>query len=488
MANSIHSKLGKKRAKRASVGITGMSQSPVSFNYIDKKEYTVEVPFSDDMHSILNIQPHELDSISGDSIRAANMIGVVNIGRQTAVIKLKIPEWTISSDAKDVKASSSTNVQWLLKPGATLLLPGTTIVSSKTVEKQAANGKLEYGYDGGLKNYENEKPMQYNPFQTVSAGGAKHYENTVQKVDVKALSTDSEGGFLWDDKEAAGANIEFGLGDGKTGLFNHAGISGGATALPHYTPGSIGVRFFDNGYSDFGLKKQTASTESGLAKNTKYGFKLTLDGGTQQEILFTTDSVDTTWGNSGNGTGVLSKINKAIRDLAPWKGANNHKLEAPQFVLGNGDIILKLTTAKHTSYTGTYGATAIVSAAPSTAGYITCLGVGSIPANLATRFQKPLFKELHRENEMMFDDGYGNLVIGGKQVGEIDYSTGFMFFKGAPKYSTFEFVACYDGALSGTNLETVYSDTERVNMLEGLHAASTNPMRKAKLKVCAYTI
>ena len=441
MANSIHAKRGKRRTHKAKLAISGLSGSPVSFDYAEKKQYKINVPYADTPHTILDLEPTLAAAQSASTIRRANLIAVTNVGMQAAGLSIKVPDWTLGTNDGDASAGASSVVQWLLKPGTSFILPGTQAVCTSAVNDAATQGRVEYGYDGAKKDTENEKPMQYNVFHRYNATATdKFYSNDVKYVNVSALATDGLGGYMWDDKVAAGANLTFGLGDGKTGLFNHGGVLavGGAstaTTLPYYTPGSIAVRFMEQGYSPFGLNGQSSSTKSGLAVDTKYGFKITLDGGTQQEVLFQTHTSDTTWGTGVGGTGVLWKINEAINKLKPWKAGNSLHIPAPRLVIEDGDVVLKLTTAKRTGYSGTGGVTAIATAAPSTAGYADCLNVGSIPANWATNFQKPLFKELHREAEMMFDDSYGNLTIAGSKVGEIDYSTGMMFFKGAPPFS-----------------------------------------------------
>ena len=498
MAISINGKFGKKRLKKSKVSVSGLSSSPVAFDYIEKKTIKVNVPFGDALQDVLDINPRLRDTIPVGTIRNANMIAIGNTGEQAALVALKVPDWTLGTDDYDATASASTTIQWLLKPGASVVLPGVNVVCTSTATTNAANGRVEYGYDGAIKDAQDEKPLQIHPWigTTGTAGtpNTKWATNTVKNIDTKAYnSTDSEGGFNWDVKEAPVANLKFGLGDGKTGLFNHGTVTDAsgttATTYPYYTPGSVCIRFYDNSYVYFGLKGQTLGTESGLAANTKYGFTLTLDGGTAQNVLITTGT-DTTWGNGKSGGGVLYKLNHAISQLAPWKGANSHRLALPSFSISDGDIMFNLTTAKRAAYSGTYGPSVILTADYTTGGYSTLLGAGSVPSgNWSTsNWQKPLFKELSRIGEMIYDDSYGNLVLGGNKIGEVDYDTGFMFFKNGPKYASFEFTAVYGGALGGSPNADLYSDATRGNFLESIQACSTNPMREAKLEICAYTI
>ena len=67
---------------------------------------------------------------------------------------------------------------------------------------------------------------------------------------------------------------------------------------------SISINFYSAAYQEFGItnktwagKRQTPSSDTGLAANTAHRFKVTPDGGSAVNCVFTTDSADTTWGS-----------------------------------------------------------------------------------------------------------------------------------------------------------------------------------------------
>jgi hypothetical protein len=213
---------------------------------------------------------------------------------------------------------------------------------------------------------------------------------------------------------------------------------------------------------------------------------LALDGqATPNQVLFTVDKSNTKWGDGVNDNGILSKINKAINDLT-WKDKLNNPITPPKFVIRNGDIHVLLSTAKRAGVTANPTGAAWTNG--NEVGYTDIYSQGLFPASGSFTLVGPYLKELSNTGQMMFDDGYGNLVIGNKKVGEIDYNTGFMSFSGAPIYSSMEAMATYESALGGTNNTEYLGRTTRNNSLTNVAAASTNHLRPAELKITAYTI
>jgi hypothetical protein len=483
----INNGSGSTRTKKASVSLRGIGGSSMNVEYADKKVIDCKVGYYDAMTTILEIDPLLRNADDGHTIKNANLISVTNTGSQTAVVALSVPDWTLGADADDSSAGATSVMQWLLKPGASMMLPGTQAICSSAVATNAANGEIEYGYDNAAKSASDvEYPMQKHPIVFHTTGG-KVQTNTVANIQMNTKQTDWQGSYNYGDVTAAGSNLVRGLGDGNSGLFNHAGMTGGATASCHYVPGSIAVRFMDPGYAKFGLNGQTSSSKSGLAANTAYRFKFRIDAGTYNEINFTTDSTDTTWGGGVGGTSVLGIVNSKLRSAAPWKDTDGVEMPIPQFTIENGDIYLRWGSAKKTSVGG--NATALEMTAGSGAGS-EWWGVGKIPASATfeSSFQGPLLKHLNRTGEMMFDDGYGNLVLAGKKVGEVEYNSGMMSFKGAPAFSNFEYTATRASALGGSQFSDFDETTSRVNVITRISASSTNLMRDAKLKVVALTI
>ena len=486
----INNKYGSKRSRKAKVSVSGIGGSSYSFDYVDKHETVLNVPHADAGNKLFSLQPQNKTALTADQIRDANMIAISNVGLQAAVVIFKVPLWTLGTDAADAVDGSATKnyIQWLLKPGSSFLIPGIRCVATAGTTS-AANGRIEYGFDGTAKANDNERPLQLHPILIETTGG-KYQTNTVQNENLSTKSTDETGSFNYGlDEYAPSGNLVNGIGDGKTGLFNHGGLAS-ITASAHYVPGSICVRFHDPAYSVVVEKGQTPATKTGLAVSTAYSFKLVLDGGTEQEVSFTTDSKDKTWGNGIAGNGLLAKINNSLRNLAPWKDQSGKVIPTPHMSIVNGSVRLNGTTRKHngwnggtndSSFTWNTGGTGSLTDWHSVGqiGNKTALNSAVIPAKL---------KELDRTGEMMFDDSYGNLILGSKKVGEIDYNTGFISFSGAPAHSSFEYTAVYDSALGGTSYDDYVQSNVRNNYLEEIYATSTNPMREAKVKVTAFTI
>ncbi len=181
--------------------------------------------------------------------------------------------------------------------------------------------------------------------------------------------------------------------------------------------GSVAIKFYESGYQEFGLAGITPSTKTGLAVSTAYAFALTIDGGSSDDISFTTDSSDVTFGN------VIGKIQSAINDK--FTAGTNLKGKKATIAIIDGDV--RITSGSRLS-TG-----AILIAAPSSG--TTPLGVGIIPAvgvlekAVAGKLpddtlQDPVtFATKKNSNAFLLDDGMGNLS-GAGGTGTLNYETG----------------------------------------------------------------
>ena len=181
--------------------------------------------------------------------------------------------------------------------------------------------------------------------------------------------------------------------------------------------GSVAIKFYESGYQEFGLAGITPSTKTGLAVSTAYAFALTIDGGSSDDISFTTDSSDVTFGN------VIGKIQSAINDK--FTAGTNLKGKKATIAIIDGDV--RITSGSRLS-TG-----AILIAAPSSG--TTPLGVGIIPAvgvlekAVAGKLpddtlQDPVtFATKKNTNAFLLDDGMGNLS-GAGGTGTLNYETG----------------------------------------------------------------
>ena len=181
--------------------------------------------------------------------------------------------------------------------------------------------------------------------------------------------------------------------------------------------GSIAIKFYNQGFQEFGLAGITPSTKTGLAASTTYTFSLKISGGSADDVAFTTDSSDLTFGS------VISKIQSAINDK--FTAGTNLKNKKATIGIVGGDI--RITDSSRLS-TG-----AILIAAPSSGA--TPLGVGIVPAvaNLETAVAAKLpddtiydpitYASKKNTSAFLLDNGNGSL-IGAGGSGSINYETG----------------------------------------------------------------
>ena len=167
--------------------------------------------------------------------------------------------------------------------------------------------------------------------------------------------------------------------------------------------GSVAIKFYEHGYQEFGLSGINSSTKSGLAVSTTYTFSLKISGGSADDVAFTTDSSDVTFGN------IIGKIQSAINDK--FTTGTNLKNKKATIGIVNGDI--RITDSSRLS-TG-----AILMAAPSSG--TTPFGVGIVPAvgvleaPVAAKLPDDTVRDsvtyAERKNTSAFllDDGKGNL-------------------------------------------------------------------------------
>jgi len=181
--------------------------------------------------------------------------------------------------------------------------------------------------------------------------------------------------------------------------------------------GSVAIKFYNQGFQEFGLAGITSSTKTGLAASTTYAFALTIDAGSSDDVSFTTDSSDLTFGN------VIAKIQSAINDK--YTAGTNLKGKKATIGIVGGDV--RITSGSRLS-TG-----AIAIAAPSSG--TTPLGVGIIPAVGAlekavaarlpddTIYDPVTYATIKNTAAFLLDDGMGNLRGAGGS-GTINYETG----------------------------------------------------------------
>ena len=227
-------------------------------------------------------------------------------------------------------------------------------------------------------------------------------------------------------------------------------------------PGSVAIKFYDKGYQEFGLAGVTPITKTGLAVSTTYTFSLKISGGSADDVAFTTDSSDVTFGN------VVSKIQAAIDDK--FTAGTNLKNKKATISIVGGD--LRITDSSRLS-TG-----AILMAAPSSG--TTPFGVGIIPAvgvleaPVAAKlpddvlYDSNTYTTYKNTGAFMVDNGRGSLA-GAGGTGRISYETGEISFSG-PSNAEFVVSANTKAGHSGG----VESAATTINAIASLEARSCN--------------
>ena len=187
----------------------------------------------------------------------------------------------------------------------------------------------------------------------------------------------------------------------------------------------VALKFYNQGYQEFGLAGVTASQKTGLAASTTYTFSLKISGGSADDVAFTTDSSDLTFGN------IIPKIQSAIN--AKFTEGTNLKNKKATIGIVNGDI--RITDSSRLS-TG-----AILMAAPSSGTTPFAVGiipaVGVLEAPVAAKLPddvvyNPLtYSQSKNTGAFMTDNGKGGL-FGAGGSGSINYETGEIQFTGYP--------------------------------------------------------
>ena len=243
-------------------------------------------------------------------------------------------------------------------------------------------------------------------------------------------------------------------------------------------PGSISIIFYSAGYQNFGYTnrnwsgvRQTSSTSSGLTANTAYRFKCTIDG-TANNIVFTTDTSDVTWGNGISGNGVLKKINDQFH--AAWKAGT--AAIKPKIHIVDGDI--RVTSGSRLNNSA-------IALADSTTGSETQMfgtqGVpheGSVSPAVAAALETAtlLNRSYNNTNHILIDQGNGKGIRmdGGtfEMIGQTPYSPGSTTLRltNCPPYANFSLYYNYNAALAGQTDGTAATQ----NIISDIYARCVN--------------
>ena len=302
----------------------------------------------------------------------------------------------------------------------------------------------------------------------------------------------------------------------KDGKFKQRGaFFGYARTTDHIADGlvagsvAINIGYTEGGYLDWGLQGIKGNDRTGLAASTAYAITFVIDeynvGGidstsTEQIVTFTTDSSDTTFAGSSNA--VLPKIQDAI-DAFYYDTSSGLKNKRVTIGLHNGDV----RVTSHSNHSETR-----VGIAVSTSG-TTPFDVGRFPARVDGDQPKLLgsshgtgatdiivygpisslapetiddpvtSKEITNTSAFIFDDGNGNLVYMGSQVGTIDYEKGHCEWQ-IPSLPEAEF-KIYGQSHSAHSGGYSYV-VNGYNSIQEISGRSVNAKEKSKLQVVIY--
>jgi len=236
--------------------------------------------------------------------------------------------------------------------------------------------------------------------------------------------------------------------------------------------GSVAVKFYNQGYQEFGLTGTTSSTDTELTASTDYQLGINVDDDGVTNIAFTTDSSNTNWGGTN---GVITKIQDAIDDA---------DLDCVIGMVG-GDV--KVTSGSHLS-------TGSIVLANGSGGDTDIWGEGEIPA--LADLQASVDAELPDDTitnkktnttspntgVFLVDGGNGTLTRGNGGSGTINYETGAITMSGCPVNAEFVVSCAYESAHSGG----LTTKTSTINHLISILGRSVNNKINGKIRVLGF--
>ena len=257
--------------------------------------------------------------------------------------------------------------------------------------------------------------------------------------------------------------------------------------------GSISIKFYNAGFQELGLSGITSNTASGLDVGEVYYFKIAVDGGSIEEVPFTVDSDNS---NFGGTNGIIHKMQQALDSKASTAG-NALFERGVRVELMNGD--LRFTSKQHLS-------TSAISLTAGTSGDtehdLIANAIGVFPADVEAPVPASLPRDtsivngnsVYNEGIFLHDDGYGNLKPGSQNLnsieamngqtltgasGTIDYDSGKVVIKNAPKRASFVFSGITRAGLGmggkGTN-----------NIITKISARTISKKREGKVRILAF--
>mgnify|MGYP005815347243 CR=1 FL=1 len=400
-------------------------------------------------------------SIANDTMTAPKAILVENTGGVGCELLFSTAEWTTddATDSADTLSDATHYLSMLLPAGECVYLPNNRLIGTATafgggmgvaVDNQAPSSNCFADITTAASDFDNTT----DPVTFVAGDGDFIKVGDLLRCNAEVVEVTAVSGNNVTVKRALFGTTAASHGDGETlrvqftnmhhdfddtsyngggngsatvcktnasGKFRAMNFFGyGRTAdavCDGLVAGSVALKFYNQGFQEFGLAGITSSTKTGLAVSTEYTFSLKISGGSADDVAFTTDSSDVTFGN------VIAKIQSAINDK--YTTGTNLKNKKARIGIVNGDI--RITDSSRLS-TG-----AILMAAPSSGttpfavGIIPAVGVleAAVAAKLPDDTLRDSITNASRKNTAAFllDNGRGQLV-GAGGGGSINYETG----------------------------------------------------------------
>ena len=430
----------------ASVGgkVKSFTPNSTKSNVTEALDMEVQVSHSEPPSTIFELVPDARGA--GNAMNNYKFFGVQNTGKVPAEIMIEATQYYDNSNVDEAPASSGAFkreafISLVVFPGDQMVLPTPRVVI-------------------------------YNDDAT---GSPESAANAVAVANISAVTKSID----------SGANDGPTDGNGEASSTDHFGETDTAGVVP----GSYVINFYASGYQELGITNTTnkgasvsQTTESNLAANTAYTFKITVDGGSAQNIAFTTHTSDTTLGDpsDSSSTGVLRKIQVALNANSVTNGV--------VVSIVNGDIRFTSPTRLTSS--------AIALAAPDSG--TTPFGVGIIPAvgdidgavaaaleATSTADNTLLSTKIKGNNtdHLMLDQGDGTMTRVNGGTATIDYDEGgTVKLIGCPPNANFQVHYIYNSAHSGELLVTAGTS----NALKKIFARSMNRAENAQLQIVAF--
>ena len=449
------------------------------------------------------------------------VLDIKNTGKHPAFAILGYRKWT----AEGSMDSNNYYVNYLLKPGESLLVPDTPAIiqdedndqyDGTAVDNTAPNSNMYIDSGTTLAENVEDSDTEFNVadgdyFRVgdyIQLGINDTTATRIEIMEVTAISTNNLTvtralfGTSAADKDnqtnatsgaVSGAKVYLPIRNayhkynkfsvvqtdvnGKYKAGNFFGYGRAGTHLQGITPGSVAIKFYEPGYQALGLSGITAGTHSGLTASTAYAFDIQVDGGTNfDNLTFTTDSSNL---NFGGTNGIISKIQSAL-DTQYYTAGNLFEKKVHVGIV-DGDI--RFTSGSHLS-TSAIAITAEDGSDASFLGTGRIPAVGSLSAAVAAKlpsdslYDNVTYTTSPNTGKFIYDDGFGNLF--GAGTGTINYETGAIDIKGCPPEAEFVVSVLHTSPFSGKQNAT---DSAKMNSLKAVYGNMTNQKATGELTI-----